>query len=107
MKYEQMQASIAKEKAANSAASPRFRLFRLTEPMHDGCTHAGEVWISGKMWTITAKVVETDHGRQFHGNVEAPGGSTRKRLEAKPPKDDLVAQAEGAPFDDPLPEQPF
>ena len=86
---------------------PSFRLFRLTKPMDNGCTHAGEVWIKGNRWTITAKVVETDQGRQFHGNVEPPGESLRKRLDAKPPKEDLVSQAEGMPFDDPLPGPPF
>jgi hypothetical protein len=71
--------------------------------MKDGCTHAGEVWIHGRMWTITAKVVETDHGRQFQGNVEAPGEAIARKLRPSTPSDDLVAQAEGAPFNDPLP----
>jgi hypothetical protein len=86
---------------------PSFRLFRLTKPMDNGCTHAGEVWIKGNMWTITAKVVETDQGRQFHGYAEPPGESIRKRLKPPSAKEDLVSQAEGMPFDDPLPEKPF
>lgn len=83
--------------------TPRFRLFRLTQPMHNGCTHAGEVWVGGRMWTITARVVETETGRQFHGDVQAPGDSVRRSV-TPAPKDDLVAQAEGLPFDDKLPE---
>lgn len=85
-------------------STPRFRLFRLTKPMHNGCTHAGEVWIGNRLWTITAKVVETPQGKQFHGEVEGPAEAIRKKPEApKPPEVDLIAQAEGMPFDDPLP----
>jgi hypothetical protein len=71
--------------------------------MSDGCTHAGEVWIKGQMWTITARVVETDQGRQFHGHVEAPGEAIRKKATEAIPKDDLVSQAAVEPFNDPLP----
>lgn len=88
-------------------AQPKFRLFRLTKPMNDGCTHAGEVWIGSKMFTITAKVVETDHGRQFHGDVQAPREAITKGATWVPPKNDLVSQAASGgpelPFDDKLP----
>lgn len=80
---------------------PRFRLFRLTRPMHNGCTHAGEVWIGNRLWTITAKVVETPQGKQFHGEVEGPPEAIRRTtVPAQSPKGDLVSQAEGMPFDD-------
>jgi hypothetical protein len=69
--------------------------------MHDGSTHAGEVWIGGRMWTVTAKVVETDAGRQFQGDVQAPGESWRRNQQDT--RHDLVAQAEGMPFDDKIP----
>jgi hypothetical protein len=87
--------------------SPKFRLFRLTKPLENGCTHAGYVMIGGKAWTITARVVETPDGRQFHGDVEAPGEAIRRQVRQHQQANDLVAQAtqEAArtPFDDPLP----
>jgi hypothetical protein len=75
--------------------------------MDNGCTHAGEVWIGGKMWTVTAKVVETPDGRQFQGDVQAPGEAIRQRAFPGDPKGDLVSQAAAAPqelpFNDKLP----
>ena len=69
------------------------------------------------MYAITAKVVETPHGKQFHGDVQAPGEAISKILRPSASDGDLVSQAsvgnseasgrthasEEFPFDDPVP----
>ena len=75
--------------------------------MAGSADYAGHAEIKGQLWAITAKVVETDYGRQFVGDVQPPGEAVRQQCFPGIAQADLVTEAEGKPFDDPLPEKPF
>jgi hypothetical protein len=93
----------------NPKETRKFRLYRLTKPMSNGCTHAGEVWIQSKLFVVYAKVEDTDFGRQFVGDVQPAAQAITSGNARTPPGSpsepvpDHVSQAEGAPFNDDLP----
>ncbi len=86
--------------------SPRFRLFRLTQPLANGCAYAGHLTApDGRVYLIEARVVEEQGFRSFAGEVSRADARALFRgakLKGTLPKEvqDLVDQAEGLPFDD-------